>query len=143
MITIQRSIDTEEKIPLHIFAVIKRVIVTAAKVLDIKNDLSISLSLVSVQIMTELNGRHRNIHSVTDVLSFPSGNEENPGDIVICPEVAREQAADFGHSFEREMAFLAVHGFLHLMGYDHDTPEREENMILLQKEILKTAGIPR
>ena len=56
---------------------------------------------------------------------------------------AREQAEEYGHSFEREMGFLAVHGFLHINGYDHYTPEEEKEMFGLQEEILTAYGLTR
>ena len=65
------------------------------------------------------------------------------GDIIISADRAREQAEEFGHSMKREMAFLAVHSMLHLMGYDHMEKEEEEDMFRRQKEILLNAGIPR
>jgi len=65
------------------------------------------------------------------------------GDIFISVEKAREQAAVFGHSFEREIAFLAVHGMLHLLGYDHEKPGEEEDMIRRQEKVLKELGLTR
>src|SRR5690606_41799020 len=80
----------------------------------------------------------------TDVISFP--NDEDPesfGDIFINLEKAFEQAAEYGHSYEREVGFLAVHGYLHLKGYDHHTPEEEKEMFTLQEEILQKANLKR
>ncbi|MGV3310343.1 rRNA maturation RNase YbeY [Streptococcus suis] len=65
------------------------------------------------------------------------------GELFISIEKAQEQAADYGHSFEREMGFLAVHGFLHINGYDHYTPEEEAEMFGLQEEILTAYGLTR
>lgn len=65
------------------------------------------------------------------------------GDIVICPAVARAQAEAYGHSYERETAFLAVHGLLHLLGHDHENPEDEQRMRAAQEDILNKAGIFR
>lgn len=65
------------------------------------------------------------------------------GELYISIDKAREQAADYGHSFEREMGFLAVHGFLHINGYDHYTPEEEAEMFGLQEEILTAYGLTR
>ena len=97
----------------------------------------------------------------TDVLSFPlleydeEGNildeymDFNPdgemflGDIVISLERAAEQAEEYGHSFEREVGFLTVHSMLHLFGYDHMTPEDEEEMFGYQEDILKEMGLLR
>jgi len=98
----------------------------------------INLSFVSGKEIMELNLTYRNKNEVTDVLSFPPS-----GDIVICTEVAIIQAEKYGHSNEREFAFLAVHGLLHLLGYDHKTPEDEAMMIQKQEEILTVAGMKR
>ena len=65
------------------------------------------------------------------------------GELFISVDKAREQAEEYGHSFEREMGFLAVHGFLHINGYDHYTPEEEEEMFGLQEEILTAYGLTR
>ncbi|MGV2999466.1 rRNA maturation RNase YbeY [Streptococcus suis] len=65
------------------------------------------------------------------------------GELFISIEKAREQAEDYGHSFDREMGFLAVHGFLHINGYDHYTPEEEAEMFGLQEEILTAYGLTR
>jgi probable rRNA maturation factor len=65
------------------------------------------------------------------------------GDIIICVERAKEQAADYGHSFEREVGFLALHGMLHLLGYDHMTPADEQRMFGRQDAILTSFGLTR
>ena len=65
------------------------------------------------------------------------------GELYISIDRAREQAAEYGHSFEREMGFLAVHGFLHINGYDHYTPQEEAEMFGLQEEILTAYGLTR
>ena len=65
------------------------------------------------------------------------------GELFISVDKAREQAEKYGHSFEREMGFLAVHGFLHINGYDHYTPEEEKEMFTLQEEILTAYGLKR
>ena len=67
----------------------------------------------------------------------------NIGDIIISTEKTLEQAESYGHSFERELGFLALHGFLHLNGYDHMTEEDEKEMFGLQKEILDAYGLKR
>lgn len=65
------------------------------------------------------------------------------GDIMISIERAQEQAEEYGHSYDRELGFLALHGFLHINGYDHMTPEDEKKMFGLQKEILDAYGLER
>lgn len=91
----------------------------------------------------ELNRTYRNIDKVTDVISFPDQEDNYIGDIFICLERAQEQALDYGHSIEREIGFLAVHGYLHLLGYDHHTEAEEEIMFAKQEEILKRASLER
>ena len=106
----------------------------------------------------EINSRFREIDKATDVLSFPLLTAKNGeisysdfdrvgesgaimiGDIVISVDKAREQAYDYGHSFKREIAFLACHGMLHLLGYDHESDEDEKTMIEKQKSVLNRLG---
>jgi probable rRNA maturation factor len=88
---------------------------------------------------------------VTDVLTFPAWEGDALlcppdgylGDIAICYERAVEQAEEYGHSLERELAFLAVHGALHLLEYDHMEPADEQRMMQKQEEILHTMGLSR
>ena len=131
----------------------------------LKEDFSrvnVSISFVSAEEIRELNERFRNIDKTTDVLSFPNLNktveqklsefesERNfddgllfLGDIVICKEVAKKQAKEYGHSLKREVCFLALHSLLHLLGYDHIEKDDEEVMQTLAKEILKNMGVNR
>ncbi|MBX9880144.1 MAG: rRNA maturation RNase YbeY [Candidatus Obscuribacterales bacterium] len=109
-----------------------------------------SLVIVSNAAIRKLNKQWRGKDYATDVLSFPLELEIPPpgapweiGEIVISAEKAHEQAGEYGHSFEREMAFLFVHGFLHVLGFDHETPAEEKEMFGRQKAILKAAGIKR
>lgn len=98
-----------------------------------------------------LNAEYRSIDAATDVLTFPAWEGEALlappdgylGDIAICVPRAEEQAGRFGHSLQREIMFLAVHGTLHLLGYDHMTPADETAMFTLQEEILNEMGITR
>lgn len=92
-----------------------------------------------------LNQTYRNIDRITDVLSFPNDEEDDKslGDVFICLEQADKQRTKYGHSFNREVGFLAVHGYLHLKGYDHHTKDEEDIMIKKQEEILKKAKLER
>lgn len=96
-----------------------------------------------------INREFRKIDKVTDVISFALCDDKDIvitrelGDIFICLNRAFEQASDYGHSIEREVAFLAVHGYLHLCGYDHMTEEDEKIMFAKQDDILNAAGIER
>ena len=78
-----------------------------------------------------------------DLLEMMSEFDSYIGELFISIDKAREQAEEYGHSFEREMGFLAVHGFLHINGYDHYTPEEEKAMFGLQEEILTAYGLTR
>lgn len=99
----------------------------------------------------DLNKNYRGIDRVTDVISFAleddrTFNLENYrmlGDIYICLEKARSQALEYGHSFKRELSFLAIHGLLHLLGYDHMNSEDEKIMFDKQEEVLSRYGIER
>lgn len=145
---------------------LKRLLEGALKYLNQPTkDLEMSISIVSPQQIQQLNKQYRNTDSVTDVLSFPTidnvqrqvldvsnfgadiVNPEtgkiNLGDVVICLDRAQEQAQAYGHSLKREIAFLSLHGLLHLLGYDHVKPEDEQQMVSLQKEILNRMHLNR
>jgi probable rRNA maturation factor len=108
---------------------------------------ALSIKFVDNEEMRALNKAYREKDEPTDVLSFPAdavqrGREIQLGDIVISHEKARAQAAEYGHGDERELAFLATHGLLHLLGLDHETSESDaEIMNELQEEILTEVGL--
>lgn len=120
---------------------------------EISEDAEVSVTLVDNTRIRELNKEFREIDRETDVLSFPMGDESfdvDPetdaillGDIVISVEKAKAQAGEYGHSFRREMAFLLTHSLFHLLGYDHMTPEDEEEMFAKQEKVLGKLGISR
>lgn len=109
----------------------------------------LELFAVAPEEIRALNLEQRGIDRVTDVLSFPAAEPgETPadgywGDIVLCPARAFEQAEEYGHSAARELAFLTVHGALHLFGYDHVLPDEEAAMVAKQKAILERMGLSR
>jgi probable rRNA maturation factor len=116
---------------------------------DIKSP-EVSMTFTDNEGIRELNRVHRDIDRATDVLSFPMFDFEDEseelegalGDIVISLERAQEQAETFGHSFEREVAFLCVHSMLHLLGYDHELGEKEDmDMRRRQSEIMTRLGL--
>ena len=114
---------------------------------DFQENCEVSISFVDKDEIQTLNRDYRNKDTATDVLSFPVNNELamgpsiSLGDIAICIEIAQKQAEEYGHSQERELAFLVVHGMLHLLGYDHETPEDETEMCAAQEQILKKLGL--
>ncbi|TNF08906.1 MAG: rRNA maturation RNase YbeY [Bacillota bacterium] len=111
----------------------------------IEESLSMQIILVTQETIHEMNKTYRQIDKPTDVLSFINDDEldNSLGDIFISIEQARLQSIEYGHSFEREIAFLAVHGYLHLKGFDHHTKEEESIMIQEQERILKRANLER
>ncbi len=128
----------------------------AAKVLEtegVKGDAEISFTAVTLDEIHDINKKHRGIDRPTDVLSFPLINFETEklpqegkiylGDIILCPERALEQSKEYGHSFEREIAFLTAHSMLHLLGYDHMEVDEEKIMFGKQEEVLKQLNINR
>jgi len=121
----------------------------------------VSILLVDDEKIREINNEHRQIDKATDVLSFPvvdiregeivsdtgdfNLDEELLllGDIIISLETAKRQADEYGHSFEREIAFLTTHGVFHLLGYDHMEKEEEEKMLYKQETVLRKLGLVR
>lgn len=97
------------------------------------------LILVDEKEIQRLNNFFRGTDKSTDVLSFANeeSDDESLGDVFVCLSVAARQAHELKQSLVEEVVFLAVHGYLHLIGYDHDTPEKEKIMIAKQNEILK------
>ena len=93
--------------------------------------------------------KYRGIDRATDVLSFPMFDFDTPelpallGDVILSVPRAQAQAKEYGHSFEREMCFLAAHAALHLIGYDHEDEQERERMEARQREVLSSLGIER
>ncbi|MCL2360960.1 MAG: rRNA maturation RNase YbeY [Defluviitaleaceae bacterium] len=116
---------------------------------DFPGNSEVSISIMDMEEIQVLNRDYRGKNTPTDVLSFPvdenlaMGPEVSLGDIVICIDVAQRQAEEYGHSIERELAFLVVHGMLHLHGYAHETTEDEAEMMAAQDEILMKHGLHR
>ena len=124
-----------------------------------KLNLYISITLTTPSNIRKLNKEYRNIDKETDVLSFPMFEkyeidriiekqerqplEETIGDIVISVERVKEQAKEYGHSFERELSYMLVHGFYHLMGYDHIEEEDKKIMRPKEEKILSELNILR
>lgn len=111
----------------------------------IKEKLSMEVVFVTLDQIHKMNVDYRQIDRPTDVLSFVNDDPsiKSLGDIFISLEKAKQQADDYEHSFEREVGFLAVHGYLHLKGYDHHTPEEEKEMTEMQENILNKVKLQR
>ncbi len=146
----QESIAVENTL----YDLIGRAATTALESEDIDFDCALSLTFTDNVGIRELNRIYRSKDAVTDVLSFPmfdtdteeiyalDGTAAELGDIVISLERAKEQAEEFGHSFEREVAFLSVHSVLHLLGYDHERSDDEEKLMReKQRNIMKLLGL--
>ena len=110
-----------------------------------------NIIIVDSKKIQEINKEYRNIDKETDVISFALEDDKTYniddyrmlGDIYICIEKVRSQAEEYGHSFKRELSFLAIHGLLHLLGYDHMNSEEEKEMFTKQEEVLSKYGINR
>ncbi len=141
--------ETDEEFPYE--EIIEKVINKAFEIERLKKA-SCSIIIVDNSYIHKLNKEYRGIDRVTDVISFALEDEKSMvipdgtrllGDIYICLDKAKEQAKEYGHSLERELCFLAVHGLYHLLGYDHETEEEAEVMFKKQEEVLKAYGITR
>ena len=149
--------NRQELLPLSykLKMLVRRAVETTLDYEQYENPIEVSVTFTDNEGIRELNRKFRNIDRPTDVLSFPlfdyTGESEEPpvdefvvmlGDIVISLEQAKKQAEEFGHSFEREAAFLTVHSMLHLLGYDHEAGGDEEaDMRRRQREILDRMGL--
>ena len=134
---------------------IRRTILETLDYEGMENDAEVSVTFVDDEGIRELNNRFRGMDKPTDVLSFPlldyEGESEEPffdelchnlGDIVISLERAMAQANEFGHSFEREVAFLTAHSMFHLLGYDHELSEEDDaDMRRRQNDIMDRLGL--
>lgn len=110
---------------------------------NIEENYEFNIIFVSNERIKELNKMYRNIDKETDVLSFPDEDKNYIGDIFISLEKAKEQAKEYNHSLGREVGFLTVHGYLHLLGYDHQNEDEEKEMSALTENILTKAGLER
>ncbi len=145
--------DTDTRISYKLKMLVREAVISTLDYEGFYNDCQVSVTFTDNEGIREINREYRGIDKETDVLSFPltafDGTEEPPtdepevslGDIVISVEKAKAQADEFGHSFEREVAFLCVHSMLHLLGYDHvNSDEEDAEMRRRQREILEKMG---
>ena len=153
-------IDETKHVTDHQLDLVRGVLEYAANYLSLPENTEMSVTLMDNRHIHEINKKYRGIDKPTDVISFameedgdeddiilPSDMEfempKNLGDLMISMEKVAEQAEYLGHSQDRELGFLTVHGFLHLNGYDHMKAEDEKEMFSLQDEILDGYGLQR
>lgn len=141
--------ETNDEFPYN--DIIEKVVNKAFEIERVKNA-SCSIIIVDNSYIHKLNKEYRGIDRVTDVISFALEDDKSMvipdeirllGDIYISLDKAKEQAEEYGHSLERELCFLAVHGIYHLLGYDHEKEEEAEVMFKKQEEVLMEYGITR
>ena len=135
--------------------IIKKVLKKCFEIEKLENkNLYVNVVLTNAKNIKSINKEHRGIDKETDVLSFPmfekdeianldNTNEDILGDMVISIERVEEQAKEYGHSFERELAYMVVHSFYHLLGYDHMTEEDKKEMREKEENVLGILGIRR
>jgi probable rRNA maturation factor len=161
-LTLEWNSELEDDVPDHWINKLKTILQLAGEMEAITEG-EVALTFVSNETIRELNKDYRGLDKVTDVLSFAitdNDADEQPihfneedwdevpdslllGDIIISVPRALEQSQEYGHSLEREIGFLFVHGFLHLIGYDHQTEEDEQIMIAKQEHVLSQIGLTR
>ncbi|GAE26978.1 hypothetical protein JCM9140_3088 [Halalkalibacter wakoensis JCM 9140] len=136
---------------------VEKIILKTLEIEQLSGELEVSVTVVNEQRIQEINKEYRDKDQPTDVISFALNEqgEEEPeftklegmpnilGDIIISSAHIKRQAEEYGHSFERELGFLTVHGVLHLLGYDHMTEADEKEMFSKQEDILAAYGLTR
>lgn len=149
-------LDETNKVQQAHIELVESLLQHAATIENIEDGTEVSVTFVTNDAIQEINRDYRDKDQPTDVISFAmeelgdgemevviEGMPRMLGDIIISIDRTQEQAEDFGHSFERELGFLAVHGFLHLLGYDHMNEVDEKVMFGKQDEILLSYGLER
>lgn len=153
--------DDTKNVPEEKIKLIEDVLNFAGSYLKLPENTEMSVTLMDNEHIHEINKKYRGVDKPTDVISFaieeddpdevpiilPEDEEfdipKNIGDIMVSMDKVKEQAEYLGHSEDRELGFLVVHGFLHLNGYDHMKEEDEKEMFGLQREILDSCGLTR
>ena len=148
--------QNEVKVPVGIRLLIRRCCQAVLITEKFNKDAEVSVSFVSNNEIRKLNKLYRDKDMSTDVLSFPLTGDDGTaeinqetgavllGDVVISLETAVKQAANYGHSLEREIGFLTVHSMLHLLGYDHETSQLDQRIMREKEEsVLEKLGISR
>ena len=145
------NLFNETNIEIEELSTMKEVLKYACKKEKLTN-VNFNVIIVDNEYIHKINKEYRKIDRETDVITFALEDEDSIklpdeirilGDIYISIDKAKSQAEEYGHSLKRELCFLAVHGFYHLLGYDHMTEEDEKVMFKKQKEVLEGYGITR
>ena len=149
---------TQGELTSHQRQLAEKLLAFAAEQLQLKDNDEMSLTFVKNPEIKEINAKYRGVDRATDVISFAINDDDEEivmddemaamipkdlGDLFISIDKVKEQALFLGHSEDRELGFLVVHGFLHLNGYDHEKPADEEKMFSLQEKILDAYGLTR
>lgn len=149
---------TQGELTSHQRQLAEKLLAFAAQQLQLKDNDEMSLTFVKNPEIKEINAKYRGVDRATDVISFAINDDDEEivmddemaamipkdlGDLFISIDKVKEQALFLGHSEDRELGFLVVHGFLHLNGYDHEKPADEEKMFSLQEKILDAYGLTR
>lgn len=149
---------TQGELTSHQRQLAEKLLAFAAEQLQLKDNDEMSLTFVKNPEIKEINAKYRGVDRATDVISFAINDDDEEivmddemaamipkdlGDLFISIDKVKEQALFLGHSEDRELGFLVVHGFLHLNGYDHEEPADEEKMFSLQEKILDAYGLKR
>ena len=153
--------NTKDGVPAEQVELVTNVLNYAGKYIELADNTEMSVTFVNNDEIQKINNDYRGVNRATDVISFAIEDDadddfpvimddelaaeipQNIGDIFVSIDKVGEQAEFLGHSFERELGFLVVHGFLHLNGYDHMEPEDEAVMFPLQRKILDEYGLTR
>ena len=153
--------DDTNSVPAEKIQLVKDVLEFSGKYLELPEDTEMSVTLMNNEQIHEINLKYRGVDKATDVISFGIEEDDpdelpiilpddvdfeepkNIGDMMISMDKVKEQAEYLGHSEDRELGFLTVHGFLHLNGYDHMKAEDEKVMFKLQRDILDAYGLKR
>lgn len=165
--TVDVEYESEDKLDLPYQEIIEKVVCEALAYENCPYEAEVNVLLTDDEEIRKINSKFRFIDNTTDVLSFPMVEYEYPGDfsnldtpeadfcfdpgtgelmlgdIAVSVQKVRAQAEAYGHSEERELAFLIAHSMFHLMGYDHETEEEREQMEQKQREVLDKLGITR
>lgn len=146
------SLENDQEIiaiPENITELLSAALNVAARLHDLSDQTEVDITLVSSEEIQALNKEYRNIDAPTDVLSFAldedggepeliGGPEDHLlGDVIICSEIAFRQGEEYGHGLAREIVYLAIHGLLHLLGYDHMEEEDKKVMRAKEEEVLR------